>query len=80
MVFHLMKLCKCFMTKNAIQFIDEEHASDEDRFLILGFDSKARIVLVCHCERCDGNIIRIISARKATKSECNQYSGGINER
>ncbi|WP_207215838.1 BrnT family toxin [Pseudolysobacter antarcticus] len=37
--------------------------------------SDARLLLVCHCERADGDVIRIISARKATKSEALNYRG-----
>ena len=59
----------------AIQFFDDEHSFDEDRFLMLGISSDARLLLVCHCEREDGNIIRIISARKATESEAQYYRG-----
>jgi uncharacterized protein len=59
----------------AIQFFDEEHSSDEDRFLLLGMSSDARLLLVCHCEREDGDVIRIISARKATDGEAQHYRG-----
>lgn len=59
----------------AIQFFDDEHSDDEARFLLLGMSNEARLILVCHCERDAGNIIRIISARKATKYERTFYSG-----
>lgn len=59
----------------AVQFFDEEHSFDEERFLLLGMSSDARILLVCHCEREDGDVIRIISARKATESEAQNYGG-----
>lgn len=59
----------------AVQFFDEEHSTNEDRFLLLGKSSDARLLLVCHCEREDGNVIRIISARKATASEAQYYQG-----
>jgi uncharacterized protein len=59
----------------AVQFFDEEHSSDEDRFLLLGMSSDARLLLVCHCEREDGDVIRIISARKATENEALYYRG-----
>jgi len=59
----------------AVQFFDEEHSSEEDRFLLLGMSSDARLLLVCHCEREDGDVIRIISARKATESEAKHYQG-----
>ena len=64
-----------FHDEFAVQFYDEENSADEDRFLLLGISSGARLLLVCHCERDAGNLIRIISARKATKSESNFYGG-----
>jgi uncharacterized DUF497 family protein len=57
----------------AVQFFDEEHASNEDRFLLLGMSSDARLLLVCHCEREGGELIRIISARRATSTEARYY-------
>jgi uncharacterized protein len=59
----------------AIQFFDEEHSNEEDRFLLLGMSSDARLLLVCHCEREDADVIRIISARKATDNEAQYYRG-----
>ena len=59
----------------AVQFFDEEHSTQEQRFLMLGMSTGARLLLVCHCERAGGNIIRIISARKATKKESEFYKG-----
>ncbi|MGH8050689.1 MAG: BrnT family toxin [Arenimonas sp.] len=53
----------------AMQFFDEEHSDQEDRFLLLGMSSEANLLLICHCERANGGVIRIISARKATKRE-----------
>jgi uncharacterized DUF497 family protein len=64
-----------FYDEFAVQFYDEENSADEDRFLLLGMSSGARLLLVCHCERDAGNLIRIISARKATKRESNFYGG-----
>jgi uncharacterized DUF497 family protein len=57
----------------AVQFFDEEHASNEDRFLLLGMSSDARLLLVCHCEREGSELIRIISARRATSTEARYY-------
>ena len=57
----------------AVQFFDEEHSVDEDRFLLLGMSSDARLLLVCHCEREDGDVIRIISARRADRTERQRY-------
>jgi uncharacterized protein len=59
----------------AVQFFDEEHSFSEERFLLLGMSSDARLLLVCHCEREDGDVIRIISARKATEAESQYYRG-----
>jgi uncharacterized protein len=64
-----------FFDDFAVQFFDQEHAADEDRFLLLGMSSDARLLLVCHCEREDGDVIRIISARKATDREAQYYRG-----
>lgn len=64
-----------FFDEFAVQFFDEDHSSDEDRFLLLGLSSDAKLLLVCHCEREQGDVIRIISARKATKRESAHYRG-----
>ena len=58
-----------FFDDFAVQFFDEEHSETEERFIMLGMSSNARLLVVCHCEREDGEVIRIISARKATKRE-----------
>lgn len=62
-----------FYDEFAIQFFDEEHSASEERFLLLGMSTGARLLLVCHCEREAGDIIRIISARKATPRESAFY-------
>lgn len=49
--------------------------NDEDRFLLLGMSYAFRILLVVHCYREEDEVIRLISARKATKSERKQYEG-----
>lgn len=58
-----------FYDEFAIQFFDDDHSSDEERFLLLGMSTGSRLLLVAHCEREAGQVIRIISARKATKRE-----------
>ena len=62
-----------FYDEFAVQFFDDEHSGDEDRFLLLGMSTEARLLLVCHCERDTGDVIRIISARKTTKREKTFY-------
>lgn len=64
-----------FYDELAIQFFDEENSGAENRFFMLGFSDKARLLIICHCEREHGNVIRIISARKATKNEGKFYPG-----
>lgn len=73
-----------FYDDDAIMFDDPEHSMEEDRFLILGITRHMNLCIVSHCYRDGDSIIRIISARKATKNEAktyNRYAGGeINER
>jgi len=64
-----------FYDEFAVQFFDEDNSVSEDRFLMLGFSDEARLLIVCHCERAAGTIIRIISARKATQNERTYYQG-----
>ncbi len=52
---------------------DPDHSKSEERFIILGLSSSLRILVVCHCYKEDEMIIRIISARKATKNERKKY-------
>lgn len=54
---------------------DDDHSAAEERFLLLGRSSGARLLLVCHCERDAGHTIRLISARKATRRESAFYPG-----
>lgn len=62
-----------FYDEFAIQFFDDDHSMGEERFLLLGMSTGARLLLVCHCERSAGQVVRIISARKATKRESAFY-------
>lgn len=64
-----------FFDEFAVQFFDEENSLSESRFIMLGFSDAARLLIVCHCDRDQGDVIRIISARKATKSEAKFYQG-----
>jgi uncharacterized DUF497 family protein len=62
----------------AVQFYDVEHSElEEDRFLILGISNSSRLLMVCHCEKESGEVLRIISARKATKNEQKFYKGDL---
>ena len=50
-----------------------DYADDEDRFVLLGFSRQDRLLVVVHCFRVERLVIRIISARKATRKERDQY-------
>ena len=52
---------------------DPDHSAEEDRFILLGLTHDAEALVVCHCLRGMGLVIRIISARKATRKEENEY-------
>ena len=54
---------------------DPDHSINEDRFIILGMSKLMKLLVVCHCYRENDEIIRIISARKATKNESKHYGG-----
>ena len=62
-----------FFDENAKLIDDPDHSEDEDRFVLLGLSSSLRVILVCHCYRYEGGVIRIISARKASSHESKQY-------
>ena len=61
----------------SVEFFDPDHGADENRFIRIGHSAKGRILLVAFCERADGLIVRIISARKATTREVRDYEKGI---
>jgi len=63
-----------FDDEKAVVIYDEPHSSNEDRFIIIGIDMFYRELTVCHCYREEDEVIRIISARKATKNEISLYS------
>ena len=65
-----------FFDEYAVQFYDEDNSSEEDRFIMPGMSNLSRVLVVCHCERAGGEVIRIISARKATKRERGFYPQG----
>ena len=65
-----------FLDNEALLIEDEKHSGEEDRFVLLGFSQKANLLIVCHCYRANEEVIRIISARKATKNETKQYFDG----
>ena len=74
---HGISFCEAssvFYDEDAVLFNDPDNSGQEDRFLIIGFSQRMRLVIVSHCYRCDDEVIRIISARKATKRESKSYT------
>ena len=64
-----------FYDENALIISDESHSNDEERFIMIGFSYKYNLLVVCHCYRQNESTIRIISARRATKNERQEYLG-----
>ena len=62
-----------FYDEQARVIDDPDHSELEERFIILGQSNTTKLLVVCHCYRESDTVIRIISARKATKTETNQY-------
>lgn len=62
-----------FYDDEALVIDDPEHSEEEERFIILGLSLQANLLVVCHCCRNSDSVIRIISARKATKTESSYY-------
>ena len=58
-----------FEDENALFIFDPDHSDNEDRFILMGVSRELRLLVVCHCYREEGEQVRIISARKATKKE-----------
>lgn len=54
---------------------DPDHSEEEDRYILLGRSARLRLLIVCHCYREEKDTIRIISARKANRTEQKQYEG-----
>ena len=65
-----------FYHEQALLEYDEIYSTDEDRFRILGCSNKGNILIVVHCTRRE-SVIRIISSRKATKTEKAGYERSI---
>jgi len=63
-----------FYDDAALLIDDPEHSADEDRFILLGMSVQLRVLVVVHAYREDDQLIRIISARRASKPERAQYN------
>jgi uncharacterized DUF497 family protein len=62
-----------FLDENALLINDPDHSTQEERFIMLGLSRTLRALVVCHCCRQGGDVIRLISARRANRLERGQY-------
>jgi uncharacterized DUF497 family protein len=62
-----------FSDEHALLIDDPDHSEQEDRFVLLGMSQSLRLLVVVHCYRAEGRLIRIISARKADAQERSIY-------
>lgn len=62
-----------FYDAAALVIDDPEHSDDEERFVLLGMSQNTRLLVVCHCLRENETVIRLISARKASRTESSYY-------
>ncbi len=65
-----------FADEAALLIADPEHSDQEDRFVLLGLSATLRVLVVVHCYRGTEDVIRLISARRATRRERGHYPGG----
>jgi len=63
-----------FFDERALLIDDPDDSKTEDRFILLGLSAAARTLVVVHCYREKSNVIRIISARKANRTEREEYA------
>ena len=66
----------CFYDPRQIAFYDADHSEDEDREILLGHSRQGRLLVVCYTLR-DDLVIRLISARRATRKEAQDYAKRI---
>lgn len=63
-----------FLDEHARVIPDDDHSNDEERYVLMGMSIRLRVLVVCHCYRESDQVIRIISARRATAAERDQYA------
>jgi hypothetical protein len=62
-----------FADENGRLIHDPDHSEDENRYILLGLSANLRLLVVVHVYKKNDEIIRVISARKATKTEIKYY-------
>ena len=74
------RAAQVFLDPTALSIPDEEHSLREERWITMAKDSQGIVLVVVHTFQKGGEkerIIRLISARKATKQELKQYEEGL---
>ncbi|MBM3222125.1 MAG: BrnT family toxin [Candidatus Rokubacteria bacterium] len=66
-----------FLDPFAFTFWDPDHSEEEDREITIGRSVRQRVLFVSHTGH--KGLVRIISARRATRLEQRQYEEGIGE-
>lgn len=66
-----------FDDDNALYKSDPDHSDEEERFIILGMSTETNLLVVCHCYKESDTVVRIFSARRATKTEQAEYGGRL---
>lgn len=70
------RAARIFLDPFAISIFDEKHSESEDRWITIGSEANEVLLVVIHTFRnvdTENSLIRVISARKATKKEVQQY-------
>jgi len=64
-----------FFDEHALLIADPDNSEDEERFVLLGLSSGLQTLVVCHCYRRAGDVIRLISALRADWQERQLHEG-----
>lgn len=70
------RAARIFLDPFAISIFDEPHSENEDRWVTIGAEANEVILIIVHTFRnvdAEVSLVRIISARKATREEARQY-------
>lgn len=62
-----------WLDDSALEIPDPDHSENEERWIRLGISQNANVLVVVYCEKIEGEVVRIISARAANKTESKRY-------
>lgn len=62
-----------WLDSSALEMADPNHSQKEERWVRIGYSTQARVLVVVYVEKIEDERTRIISARKATRKEQEQY-------